>query len=60
MASAVLDPKLTIALVLAVTLVLFVWGRWRHDGVALIALLAAVVSGAVEVDGRRSHCSQAC
>ncbi len=44
------EPQLTIAVILAVTLALFMWGRWRHDVVALLALLASVMSGVVEVD----------
>jgi di/tricarboxylate transporter len=32
---------------LAATLGLFLWGRWRHDVVALAALLAATVAGLV-------------
>ncbi|MEL0169286.1 MAG: SLC13 family permease [Pseudomonadaceae bacterium] len=34
-----------ILLILACTVWLFLWGRWRHDVVALAALLACVVSG---------------
>lgn len=30
---------------------LFLWGRWRHDVVAMVTLLAAVLSGVVPVDG---------
>ena len=33
--------------VLAVTLGLFIWGRWRYDVVALLALLAVVIGGLV-------------
>jgi di/tricarboxylate transporter len=33
--------------ILAVTLVLFIWGRWRYDVVALLALLAVVITGIV-------------
>ncbi len=33
--------------VLAGVLVLFIWGRWRYDVVALVALLASVVAGVV-------------
>jgi di/tricarboxylate transporter len=33
--------------VLAVTLILFLWGRWRHDVVAVAALLACVALGLV-------------
>lgn len=34
-----------ILLILACTVGLFLWGRWRHDIVALAALLACVVTG---------------
>ncbi len=37
--------QLTITLVLAGTLALFLWGRWRHDMVALAALLVTVATG---------------
>jgi len=33
--------------VLALTMALFIWGRWRHDVVALAALLACVILGVV-------------
>jgi di/tricarboxylate transporter len=33
--------------VLAATLILFLWGRWRHDVVAVTALLASVALGLV-------------
>ncbi|HBX56204.1 MAG TPA: SLC13 family permease, partial [Pseudomonas sp.] len=33
--------------ILAATVVLFIWGRWRHDIVALGALLACVIVGLV-------------
>ncbi|HUG90795.1 MAG TPA: SLC13 family permease [Planctomycetaceae bacterium] len=36
--------------VLAATLVLFVWNRWRYDVVALLALLAVAVAGLVPPD----------
>ncbi|MFW5954268.1 MAG: SLC13 family permease [Guyparkeria sp.] len=36
--------------ILAVTLALFAWGRWRYDIVALVALLAATVTGLVPAD----------
>lgn len=42
-----IDPKIAIALVLAMTFVFFLWGRWRYDIVALGALLAAVLLGVV-------------
>ena len=37
-----------ILLILGGTIVLFVWGRWRHDMVAMASLLACVVLGLVE------------
>ena len=43
------SPALIIA-ILAVTLGLFVWGRWRYDLVAMLALLAVVLTGAVPGD----------
>lgn len=33
--------------ILAATMGLFLWGRWRHDIVALGALLACVITGLV-------------
>jgi di/tricarboxylate transporter len=39
--------QLQILGVLAVTIALFVWGRWRHDVVALAALVASVLLGLV-------------
>ena len=40
----------TLCVILATTVVLFAWGRWRHDMVAVAALLASVVTGLVPVD----------
>jgi len=40
-------PQLLIFAILAATLALFLWGRLRHDVVALIALMACVVGGLV-------------
>lgn len=34
--------------ILAVTALLFVWGKWRHDLVALGALMACVITGLVD------------
>ncbi|HRY26982.1 MAG: SLC13 family permease [Geminicoccaceae bacterium] len=39
-----LDQGLVIAIVMA-SMALFLWGRWRHDMVAMAALLACVVLG---------------
>ncbi len=40
-------PQVQILGILAITIVLFMWGRWRHDLVALASLLACVVLGLV-------------
>ncbi|WP_304641254.1 SLC13 family permease [Pseudomonas sp.] len=36
--------------ILAITLALFVWGRWRHDVVAIAALMACVLAGLTPSD----------
>ncbi len=41
----------TIFAILVAVFVLFVWGRWRYDIVAFLALLAAVVAGVVPFSG---------
>lgn len=43
-------PQLLIFSILAATMGLFLWGRFRHDIVALAALLACVVVGLVPAD----------
>ena len=40
--------QIVILLILAVTIVLFIWGSWRHDMVALASLLACVFVGLIE------------
>lgn len=45
-----IDPKIAIATILMAALILFIWGRWRHDVVALAALLAAILVGVVPID----------
>ncbi len=40
-------PQLLIAGILIATIGLFLWGRWRHDVVALAALLVCVTTGLV-------------
>ncbi|MBB5212570.1 SLC13 family permease [Microbulbifer hydrolyticus] len=40
--------QIAILLILAVTVVLFIWGPWRHDMVALASLLACVFTGLIE------------
>lgn len=39
--------KYSIFIILIVTLVLFIWGRWRYDVVAFMALMASVLIGAI-------------
>lgn len=39
--------QMTACAIIGVTMVLFVWGRWRYDLVAVFALLAVVVAGLV-------------
>lgn len=41
------SEQATILAILAVTLLLFLWGRWRHDVVAMAALLACVAADLV-------------
>ena len=40
-------PQMLIFAILAATIALFLWGRFRHDIVALAALIACVVAGLV-------------
>lgn len=40
-------PQILLLAILAGTMVLFLWGRFRHDIVALIALMACVIGGLV-------------
>jgi di/tricarboxylate transporter len=42
--------QIVILTILAATIILFLWGRWRHDVVALASLLACVFAGLVEVE----------
>jgi di/tricarboxylate transporter len=42
--------QIEILVVLLATVVLFLWGRWRHDLVALAALMACVLLGLVSAD----------
>jgi di/tricarboxylate transporter len=43
--------QLAILIILAATVFLFLWGRWRHDMVAMAALLACVLVGLVPASG---------
>jgi di/tricarboxylate transporter len=40
-------PQLSLLIILAATVAMFLWGRWRHDMVAAGALFACVLSGLV-------------
>ena len=44
-------PQAVLAAILGVTMALMAWRRWRHDVVAVAALLAAAVAGVVPADG---------
>tara|TARA_R110002126_G_scaffold119373_4_gene260219 strand:+ start:7345 stop:9261 length:1917 start_codon:yes stop_codon:yes gene_type:complete len=41
-------PQSIIILILLLTVGMFLWGRWRHDMIALAALLACVLCGVIE------------
>ena len=43
-------PQIYIFVVLASPLPLFIWGRWRYDVVALLALLAVVIGGLIPAE----------
>ena len=45
-----MSAQILISVILCGALVLFLWGRWRHDVVAFLALIIAVVLGLVDVD----------
>jgi di/tricarboxylate transporter len=40
-------PQIGILGILAITMAMFLWGKWRHDMVAMGALLACVIAGLV-------------
>jgi len=44
------NPQILIFVILAAMMALFLWGRFRHDVVALAALLACVIAGLVPSD----------
>jgi len=44
-----MTSQIVIFALLIVALALFLWGRWRHDIVAMMVLLAAVILGSVPV-----------
>ena len=41
-------PQLLVFATLIGALVLFVWGKWRHDVVGMLALLALTLTGVVK------------
>ena len=41
--------QILVLTILAATVAMFLWGRWRHDMVAVAALLACVLAGIVAV-----------
>lgn len=43
-------PQITISIILLITLVLFAWGKYRHDIVAIFCLVMGVVAGVVPAD----------
>jgi di/tricarboxylate transporter len=44
------SAQLQIVIILVVTVGLFLWGRWRHDLVALASLLTCVIAGLVPTE----------
>ena len=44
------EAQIAVLLILGAVVGLFLWGRWRHDLVAVMALVACVVSGLVAPD----------
>ena len=44
------SAQITISIILLCTVLLFLWGRWRHDMVAAAALLACVFTGLVPAE----------
>ncbi len=44
------QDQLIILIILLATAAMFMWGRWRHDVVALASLLACVFTGLVPAD----------
>jgi di/tricarboxylate transporter len=49
--SGMSPDQVIILLLLATMVAMFVWGKWRHDMVAMGALLACVVAGLVPREG---------
>jgi len=45
-----MNARIIISIILCCALLLFLWGRWRHDIVAMLALIIAVFLGVVNVN----------
>jgi len=45
-----MNSQIVLSVILGGALVFFIWGRWRHDVVAFLALMMAVVLGVVGID----------
>ncbi len=48
--SAIISDQALILVILFLTVLMFLWGRWRHDMVAIASLLACVVTGLLPAD----------
>ncbi len=46
-----MTEQVILGVALAAALVMFIWGRWRYDIVALMTLLALVIAGVVPANG---------
>jgi len=45
-----MNSQIVLSVILVGALLFFIWGRWRHDVVAFLALMIAVVLGVVGID----------
>jgi len=45
-----MNSQIVLSVILGGALLFFIWGRWRHDVVAFLALMIAVVLGVVGFD----------
>ena len=45
-----MNTQILISIILCSALLLFLWGRWRHDVIAFLALIIAVIFGVVNID----------
>jgi di/tricarboxylate transporter len=42
--------QILIFVILSITVIMFLWGRWRHDMIAVGALLACVFAGLLHAE----------